>query len=231
MRLIALDTETTGLDPSSGHKIVEIGAVEIIDLVPSGRKFHYYLNPERDMPLEAYKIHGLSSEFLQNKPIFREIADDFLNFIANDKLVIHNAQFDLRFLNYELKNIGKDTLPFDIAIDTVSIAKSKFPGSRVRLDDLCKRFRIDLSQRVLHGALLDAQLLCEVYAHLMDGYNSKQISFSISSANSSKEEINNNQIEELKEIKLAINQNIVRPTEAELISHQKLISFINKAKN
>lgn len=173
MREIVLDTETTGLDPNSGHKIVEIGCVEIIDRMRTGEVLHLYLNPERDMPEEAFRVHGLSAEFLSDKPLFKDVADAFLQFIGDSPLVIHNAQFDMKFINAELKKVGKDEIPMERSIDTVAIARRKFPGSPANLDALCKRFNIDLSARTKHGALLDAELLSDVYLELGGGRQSK----------------------------------------------------------
>jgi DNA polymerase-3 subunit epsilon len=169
MRHVVLDTETTGLDPAHGHRLVEIGCVEVIHYVPTGRVFHQYINPERDMPPGAFQVHGLSESFLKTHPPFRNVAGDFLSFIGSDPLVIHNAKFDMRFLNAELSSHGLDPLPMERAIDTVSLARRKFPGGRASLDALCQRFGIDLSGRKKHGALLDAELLANVYLELMGG--------------------------------------------------------------
>lgn len=169
MREIAFDTETTGLDQKSGHKIVEIGCVELINLLPTGNVFHKYINPERDMPVEAFRVHGLSEEFLSDKPLFADIADEFLTFVGDAQLVIHNAAFDMGFINAELAAIGRDVIPMDRAIDTVRMARRKFPGAQASLNALCMRFGIDLSARDLHGALLDAQLLAAVYLGLRGG--------------------------------------------------------------
>jgi DNA polymerase-3 subunit epsilon len=169
MREIALDTETTGLDPASGHRIVEIGCVEMMGRVRTGKVLQFYLNPERDMPQEAYAVHGLSNAFLADKPVFAQVAEKFLEFIGDTPLVIHNAQFDMRFINAELENAGFPTIPFARATDTVQMARKKFPGSPAKLDALCKRFNIDTSARTKHGALLDAELLADVYLELMGG--------------------------------------------------------------
>ena len=169
MREIVLDTETTGLDPNSGHRVVEIGCVELINHLPTDKVFHKYLNPERDMPVEAFNVHGLSEEFLSGQPLFKDVAQDFLDFIGEDILVIHNADFDMKFLNWELKNLGLAELPKDRAVDTVRMARRKFPGSPANLDALCRRFEIDNSSREKHGALLDAELLAEVYLELIGG--------------------------------------------------------------
>lgn len=169
MREIVLDTETTGLDPSTGDRIVEIGGVELFNHVPTGRTYHQYINPERSMPDEAYKIHGLGDEFLRDKPVFAKIVNEFLNFIGTAKLVIHNAAFDMKFLNAELALLKKSQLPWDQAIDTLTMARKKFPGSPSSLDALCRRFGIDNSSRTLHGALLDSEILAEVYLELIGG--------------------------------------------------------------
>ncbi len=169
MREIALDTETTGLDPAAGHRIVEIGCVEMVDYMRTGRVFHCYLNPERDIPAEAERIHGLSAAFLKDKPLFSKISDDFLNFIHDAPLVIHNAGFDMKFINFEIGRVGHKPIPMTRTIDTVALARQKFPGQGASLDALCRRFNIDLSLRTHHGALLDAELLADVYLELRGG--------------------------------------------------------------
>lgn len=169
MREIVLDTETTGFEPSEGHRIVEIGAVELFNHLPTGRTFHVYLNPERLMPKEAFEVHGLGDDFLRDKPLFRHEAQNFLNFIADAKLVIHNASFDMKFLNWELRTHGFPQIPNDRAIDTLMMARSRFPGSPASLDALCRRFGIDNSMREKHGALLDSEILAEVYLELIGG--------------------------------------------------------------
>ena len=184
MREIVLDTETTGLDPTTGDRIVEIGAVELLNHLPTGKTFHKYLNPERNMPEEAQAVHGLTEEFLKDKPVFSQIVDDFLTFIKDSKLVIHNASFDMKFINAELELVGKTTLPTDIAIDTLGIARKKYPGSPASLDALCRRFNIDNSARTLHGALLDSEILAEVYLELIGG---RQPDFGLSDASNTDE--------------------------------------------
>jgi DNA polymerase-3 subunit epsilon len=169
MREIVLDTETTGLDPNDGHRLVEIGCVEMANGLPTGRTWHRYFNPDRDMPQEAFAVHGLSLDFLADKPRFAELAEEFLTFIADARLVIHNAGFDMRFLNAELARLKKPLLPLDRAIDTLAMARRRHPGARVSLDDLCQRYGIDNSKRVKHGALLDAEILTEVYIELAGG--------------------------------------------------------------
>ncbi|MBN4046586.1 DNA polymerase III subunit epsilon [bacterium AH-315-P15] len=169
MREIVLDTETTGFDPDSGDRIVEIGALELRHHVPTGKSFHEYINPERDMPQGAFEVHGLSQEFLSDKPLFTEIADGFLEFAGDAPLVIHNASFDMKFLNAELRLSNREPLALGRAIDTLLIARRKYPGAPASLDALCKRFGVDASGRTLHGALLDAQLLAGVYLELIGG--------------------------------------------------------------
>ena len=169
MREICLDTETTGLDPRSGHKVIEIACVEIVNKVRTGNFFHTYVNPRRDVPDEAFRIHGISTEFLKDKPIFDHVAVKFLDFIKDTKIIIHNAAFDVKFLNYELNLIGMAPLDSSNVIDSLLIARNKFPGASNSLDGLCKRFNIDLSKRDKHGALLDTELLVDVYIELMGG--------------------------------------------------------------
>jgi DNA polymerase-3 subunit epsilon len=169
VREIVLDTETTGLDPAAGHRIVEIGCVELHNHIATGATYHVYIDPERDMPEDAFRIHGLSRDFLSRHRPFARVMDEFLGFIADAPLVIHNAQFDMNFINAELDAHGRAPLPMSRAIDTVDIARRRFPGAQVNLDALCKRFEIDNSARDLHGALLDCQLLAEVYLELRGG--------------------------------------------------------------
>jgi DNA polymerase-3 subunit epsilon len=168
MREIVLDTETTGLDPLGGHRVVEVGCIELVNTVATGKTFHAYFNPEMIMPTGAQDVHGLSDEFLSDKPLFAERIEEFLAFIADAQLVIHNAQFDIGFLNAELERVGRPTLA-NAYVDTVSVARRKFPGQRASLDALCERFNIDNSARTKHGALLDAELLAEVYLELSGG--------------------------------------------------------------
>lgn len=169
MREIVLDTETTGFEPESGDRIVEIGAVELCNHMPTGRTFHKYINPQRAMPEAAFAVHGLGDDFLRDKPLFAEIAQEFLDFVQDARLVIHNAAFDMKFLNAELGWLKLPQLPWDQAVDTLAIARKKFPGSPASLDALCRRFQIDNSARTLHGALLDSEILAEVYLELIGG--------------------------------------------------------------
>ncbi len=169
MREIILDTETTGLDPATGDRLVEIACVEVLNFIPTGEHYHTYLDPERDVPEGAFRVHGLSTEFLKGKPLFKDAVADFLSFIGDSRLVIHNAEFDMKFLNAELKRAGLPLLPADRAFDTLSYARRKHPGAANSLDALCARYKIDNSRRTKHGALMDSEILAEVYAELMGG--------------------------------------------------------------
>jgi DNA polymerase III subunit epsilon len=177
MREVVLDTETTGLEPDGGHRVVEIGALELINHVPSGRSFHVYVNPERDMPEDAMRVHGLTAAFLRAQPVFAEVADDFLGFLDLDRdanpaparLIAHNAAFDVAFLDMELARLGRPPLPRERVIDTLALARQRYPGAPNSLDALCRRFAVDLSARTQHGALLDSQLLAECYLMLIGG--------------------------------------------------------------
>ncbi len=173
MNEVFLDTETTGLSFGEGHKIVEIACIETLDLVPTGKIFHKLINPKRDMPDQAFKVHGFTQEFLSDKETFNLIADEFLEFIKNKKIIIHNASFDLGFLNGELNHIKKEKINEKLVIDSLEIARNKFPGSSNSLDALCKRFNVDLSRRAKHNALLDCELLREVYINLLDAREPK----------------------------------------------------------
>jgi len=179
MREIILDTETTGLDPLRGDRLVEIGGIELINHFPTGRTYHVYINPERSMPEEAFRVHGLSSEFLGDKPKFAEVVAEFSAFIEGAKLVIHNASFDMGFINAELKRTGRPAFPSEFVVDSLSLARRRFPGGANSLDALCSRFGIDNSRRTKHGALLDAELLAEVYIELIGG---KQTSLGLAEA-------------------------------------------------
>lgn len=177
MREIVLDTETTGFDPKSGDRIVEIGAVELMGHMATGKTFHEYVNPERGMPDEAFQVHGLGDDFLRDKPKFAAVGQAFLDFVGDSKMIIHNAAFDMKFLNFELAKMGLCQLPWEQAVDTLAIARKKFPGSPSSLDALCRRFGIDNGARTLHGALLDSEILAEVYLELIGG---KQPDFGLS---------------------------------------------------
>lgn len=169
MREIVMDTETTGFDPHSGDRLVEIGCVELSNYIPTGRVWHQYINPERDMPDGAFQVHGLSTEFLSDKPVFAEVIEDFLNFVDGGKMIFHNASFDMNFINAELSWAGKSKIPPEQVFDTLAMARRKHPAGPNSLDALCKRYGVDNSSRTKHGALLDAELLAEVYLHLIGG--------------------------------------------------------------
>ena len=221
MRRITLDTETTGLNPSEGHRIVEIGCIELEENIPTGKEWHAYINPERSMPEAAFAVHGLSEEFLLKQPIFKDIATDFLNFINGAELVIHNAKFDIGFLNNELKKIGSKTINLNNTIDTVRLAREKIPGAAASLDALCKRFDIDLSIREKHGALLDAKLLAEVFLELTGG---RQASLALTQKNRKKKYDN---IKEEKEGLKGLRFAEVKLTEKDIEEHKEMLNKIN----
>ena len=212
MNEIFLDTETTGLSYNDGHKLVEIACIETKDLLPTGKIFHRLLNPKRDVPSEAFKIHGFSQEFLSTKETFDKIADDFLNFINGKKLIIHNASFDLSFLNGELNNIKKNKLKNDMVIDSLEVARNKFPGTSNSLDALCRRFNIDLSRRVKHNALLDCELLREVYINLLEA---KEPKFNLN--------ISNSEHEGTLASKKVYSKTIINVSETEINQHKKFL--------
>jgi DNA polymerase III subunit epsilon len=208
MREIVLDTETTGLTPKTGHRIVEIGCVELINLVPTGNVYHVYINPQRDMPEEAFNVHGLSETFLRDKPLFDDIVEDFLTFVEDAQLVIHNADFDMGFLNAELKRLNRAELS-NTPVDTVRMARKKFPGAHANLDALCRRFGIDNSSREKHGALLDAELLAEVYLELTGG---RQPGLLLSEDSKSTEEA---VVEETEKVERSARSHAASPAELE----------------
>jgi len=211
---IFLDTETTGLSPNDRHRIVEIACVETNDLLPTKRIFHKILNPQRDVPEEAFKVHGFSTEFLKNKETFNKVADEFLEFIKDKRIIIHNASFDLGFLNHELKLIRKNEIKKDNIVDSLEVARNKFPGTSNSLDALCKRFNIDLSRREKHNALLDCELLREVYINLLDAKEPKLI-FSNDSLDINFKNKNN--------IKKDYCKIVVKPTNEELKLHKEFL--------
>jgi DNA polymerase-3 subunit epsilon len=169
MREIVMDTETTGFDPHTGDRLVEIGCVELSNFIPTGRVWHQYINPERDMPAGAFQVHGLSAQFLSDKPLFADVVDDFLSFVDGGKMIFHNAGFDMNFINAELSWVGRSVIPPEQVFDTLAMARRKHPAGPNSLDALCKRYGVDNSSRAKHGALLDAELLAEVYLHLIGG--------------------------------------------------------------
>ena len=212
MKEIVLDTETTGLSIRDGHRIVEIGCIELDNLIPSKSIFHFYLNPERKVSDKAFEVHGYSDEFLSTKQKFVEIADDFLNFIKDKKIIIHNAEFDIGHLNNELALIGKQKINNANVIDTLELARNKFPGSGISLDALCKRFRIDNSKREKHTALIDCELLARVYINLID---QKEPTLDLSDNNESKISSLNGQSDYYKKV--------ILPTEQELSNHKEFL--------
>lgn len=222
MREIVLDTETTGLDPADGHRIIEIGCVELINYLPTGRVYQTYINPERDVPLEASAISGIKTDFLKPFPVFANIVDDFLAFLGEDKLVIHNASFDLKFLNAELGRLNHPLFPSHRATDTLKIARNKFPGSPASLDALCRRFQIDLSSRTKHGALVDCELLAKVYLELIGG---RQTTFSFDgTCASEKTAAKTGNIDAIERISRPARPH--HPTPEELVAHQELVRTI-----
>ena len=218
MRKIALDLETTGLDPFQGHKIIEIGCVELINNFPSGKIWQRYINPKRSMPQEAYEIHGLTEEFLSEKPEFMDIVKEFLSFIENAELIIHNAAFDLKFLNYELDLLSREKLTEYRVIDTLKMARSLFPGMPSSLDALCRRYKIDASKRIKHGALLDAELLAEVFLEMQGG---RQQGMDLASKKQ-KEIIKKTNIKTFK-----YSRKIYSLSEKEKYEHEKMLKNLN----
>ena len=212
MNEIFLDTETTGLSYQDGHKIVEIACIETKDLIPTNKVFHKLINPRRDVPDEAFKVHGFSQEFLSDKFTFDQIADEFLDFIKDKKIIIHNSSFDLSFLNGELNNVKKENIKKDLVIDSLEVARNKFPGASNSLDALCKRFNIDLSRRTKHNALLDCELLREVYINLLDA---KEPRFNLSS-------INRDEVAKIG-IEKKYNKNILKISENEIKNHKEFL--------
>ena len=212
MKEIILDTETTGISVKDGHRIVEIGCIELDNLIPTKNKFHCYLNPERKVSEQALKIHGYNDEFLSKQKKFNEINDEFLEFIKNKRLIIHNAEFDLAHLNNELQLLGKDKIDNEI-VDTLVLAREKFPGSQISLDALCKRFSIDNSKRVTHTALVDCELLAKIYINLID---QKEPTFNFQETNNQKQKSNEGYSSYFKEI--------VKPSEVELKKHKEYLN-------
>lgn len=222
MREIVMDTETTGLDPKTGDRIVEIGGVELFNHLPTGKVYHQYINPERDMPQEAFNVHGLSIDFLRDKPVFAKIAQEFLDFVGDAKMVIHNAAFDMKFLNAELGWMNLPQLPYSQAIDTLDIARRKFPGAQNSLDALCRRFGIT-TERELHGALLDSEILAEVYLELIGG---RQPDFALGVVGGT----DTNSAQVGKEWAVPPRPKILPPriTEAETENHNKFIETLGE---
>ncbi len=221
MREIVLDTETTGFDPVKGDKLVEIGCVELINHLPTGKHYHVYVNPERDIPAEATAIHGITDEFVKDKPVFGEVVGEFMDFIGNDRLVIHNAEFDVKFLNAELKTFGFPSLDMRRVLDTVKMAREKFPGSPANLDALCRRFGIDNSGRTYHGALLDSQLLAEVYLEMMGG-RQRGLGIAIESTVTKDASVLSTQEKSYRAPR------DFPPSTEEIEAHEKMLSFLKK---
>ena len=209
---VILDTETTGLSVSTKHRIVEIGCIELNNQIPTNKQFHEYINPERSISEDAYKIHGYSEKFLSNKKIFKEISEKFLNFIKGKKIIIHNAPFDLAFLNYELKLINQKPIDINNVVDTLEIARQKFPGAQNSLDALCKRFNIDNSKREKHNALIDCQLLKEVYINLLDQKEPK-----LDFVNFAGPELN------VKDKNISYLKKVIKPSDDELEAHKNFL--------
>lgn len=221
MREIVLDTETTGFDPKKGDRIVEIGCVELVNLLPTGRVFHKYINPQRDVPKAAVDVHGLTEEFLKDHPTFLYIVDEFIEFIGDAPLVIHNAAFDMKFLNAELDRLCRPLLPMTRAKDTLIMARTKFPGSPATLDALCKRFKIDLSARTMHGALLDSELLAEVYLELRGGRQTQ-----LGLADDQKDGLTSKPEQQLAKERPFREPRPFPLTEAEILAHQEYLKGI-----
>ncbi len=218
MRELCLDTETTGLDPKDGHKIIEIACVELVNKVKTGNFFHAYINPRRDVPAEATRIHGITTEFLQDKPIFDHVVHKFLDYIKDTKIIIHNAAFDLKFLNHELRALGLNGMNSENVIDSLVLARKKFPGSPASLDALCRRFGVDLSKRTKHGALLDTELLADVYIELMGG---AQGGFSFDSGKAEEKNISQSEVFEIVRRNIAKREFMV--SQEELAAHKAFI--------
>ena len=216
MREIVLDTETTGLDPFQGHRLIEIGCVELLNRIPTGQIFHYYVHPDRDIPEEAFRVHGISLEMLKDKPRFHEIADELLEFLGDAPLVIHNAAFDLGFINAELERASRPLLDRTRLIDTLLLARRKYPGGSNRLDDLCIRYRIDASHRTKHGALLDAELLAEVYLCMTRGQEMLLMDIGLSTSVSAEEQLTEGTFELI----------VISATEEELTQHARQLEEI-----
>ncbi len=223
IREIVMDTETTGMDPYEGHRIVEIGCVETINHIPTGNHYHVYINPERDVPAEVVAVHGLTEEFLKDKKTFAQVYHEFLDFIADSKLVIHNAEFDMKFINHHLGEMGAAPIPSTRVIDSLMVARKKFPGSPASLDALCKRFNIDNSARTLHGALLDSEILAEVYLELLGG---RQTGLTLDASDG---DDNNGDLTSVKNIqKKKRDPRVFEIPQDELDAHSKMIETLGE---
>jgi DNA polymerase-3 subunit epsilon len=224
MREIAIDTETTGISPRDGHRIIEIGALELMHHLPTGRQLHLYINPERDIDEGAIAVHGITSGFLADKPVFADIADEFLAFIGSDLMVIHNASFDMAFINVELARLGRPVLAMNRSLDTLALARKKFPGAQANLDALCRRFEIENTHRDLHGALVDADLLASVYIELLGG---RQPGLLLDGDQKfERKTLQNETYEDLNfqvEVKNILPTRAHAPTEEELVAHAEFV--------
>ena len=227
MREIVLDTETTGISPRDGHRIIEIGALELIHHLPTGRSLHLYINPERNIDEGAVAVHGITLDFLADKPVFADVAEEFLAFIGSDPLVIHNASFDMAFINAELTRIDRPALLIDQSIDTLALARKKFPGAQANLDALCRRFEIDNTHRTLHGALLDADLLARVYIELLGG---RQPGLLLDDNQDSKSKTPRDEVFENPHFQIDVNNirpvRMHAPAEDELTAHAEFIACL-----
>jgi DNA polymerase-3 subunit epsilon len=229
MREIVLDTETTGISAAEGHRIIEIGALELVNHIPTGNNLHLYINPERDIEDGAFAVHGISSEFLANKPVFADIAQRFMQFVGEDQMVIHNASFDMAFINAELARLSLPEYPMSRAVDTLAIARKKFPGAQANLNALCRRFEIDNSHRDLHGALVDADLLTEVYIELLGG---RQPNLSLDVARTEKQEQKQANETPIAQPGFSMRRDAAQfsrphmPSEAELSAHEGFLKKI-----
>ena len=225
MREIVLDTETTGISPRDGHRIIEIGALELMHHLPTGRSLHLYINPEREIDEGAIAVHGITLDFLADKPVFAEVAEEFLAFIGSDPLVIHNASFDMAFINAELTRVDRPVLSIDQSIDTLAIARKKFPGAQANLDALCRRFEIDNTHRTLHGALLDADLLARVYIELLGG---RQPGLLLDANQGSKSKASPDEVLENPHFQIDLNKirpiRLHAPTDDELAAHAEFVA-------
>tara|TARA_B100001989_G_scaffold251570_1_gene231067 strand:- start:49 stop:753 length:705 start_codon:yes stop_codon:yes gene_type:complete len=218
-REIVLDTETTGMDPFEGDRIIEIGAVELVNHLPTGRTLQIYINPEREIPAEATAVHGITNKFVADKPVFSQVYTEFTDFIGEDSfLVIHNAEFDMKFLNWELKQVGHKELGWNRVIDTLAIARKKFPGSPANLDALCRRYEINNDARTFHGALLDSELLAEVYLELLGG---RQHGLSFADSNSGQKNGSDNATR--TKTRTPRKARIFKPSAAELAAHKEFL--------
>ncbi|MEZ5815321.1 MAG: DNA polymerase III subunit epsilon [Alphaproteobacteria bacterium] len=220
MKEIVLDTETTGMDPNDGHRIVEIGCVELENHIPTGKALQFYLNPERDIPAEATAVHGITNEFVADKPVFSQIYSEFMEFIEGGRLIIHNAEFDMKFINWELGQVGHPAVKWSNVVDTLAMARKKFPGSPANLDALCRRFGIDNTGRTYHGALLDSELLAEVYLELLGG---RQHGLSLAAQSSEAQQTQSQTTKAKRKFRKPREH---KPLVEELASHKELLEKI-----